>query len=378
MARSERVKVAAAAVAVTLAAVGVLVLVGVFDGDDEDSGRLPSLSRALGQDDRRINEIYTRARDSVVFIQATVVEQQQSPFGVPQEQEGVATGTGFLIDDEGSVVTNAHVVEGAREVAIRVDEDTLLSAELVGSDPATDLALLRVDPSELDAEPLPLGDSDAVEVGQLVLALGNPLGLEDTITAGIVSAKQRRITAPNGVTIENVIQTDAAVNPGNSGGPLLDFEGRVIGVNSQIATAAQGAEGFIGIAFAVPVNTVKEIVPDLADDGEVDRARLGVATVTVTPELAEQLGLEADSGALVTTVAQGSPAEQAGLRGGGTAGGAITGAGDVIVRVDDRDIASSQDLADAIAGLRAGDTAEIEFLRGGERQTVRVELTSAG
>jgi S1-C subfamily serine protease len=378
MARSERVKVAAAAVAVTLAAVGVLVLVGAFDGDVEDSGRLPAISRALGQDDRRINEIYTRARDSVVFIQATVVEQQQSPFGVPQEQEGVATGTGFLIDDEGSVVTNAHVVEGAREVAIRVDEDTLLSAELVGSDPATDLALLRVDPSELDAEPLPLGDSDAVEVGQLVLALGNPLGLEDTITAGIVSAKQRRITAPNGVTIENVIQTDAAVNPGNSGGPLLDFEGRVIGVNSQIATAAQGVEGFIGIAFAVPVNTVKEIVPDLADDGEVDRARLGVATVTVTPELAEQLGLEADSGALVTTVAQGSPAEQAGLRGGGTAGGALTGAGDVIVRVDDRDIASSQDLADAIAGLRAGDTAEIEFLRGGERRTVRVELTSAG
>jgi S1-C subfamily serine protease len=373
MGRWDRVKVAAAAVAVTLAAVGVLVAVGVFDGDD-GSGRLPAISRALGQDDRRINEIYTRARDSVVFIQATVVEQQESPFGLPQQQEGVATGTGFLIDDDGSVVTNAHVVENAQRVAIRLDEDTLVSAELVGSDPATDLALLRLDPSDLDTAPLPLGDSEAVQVGQPVLALGNPLGLEDTITAGIVSAKQRRITAPNGVTIENVIQTDAAVNPGNSGGPLLDYEGRVVGVNSQIATAGSGAEGFIGIAFAVPVNTVKQIVPDLADDGQVDRARLGVTAVTLTPELAEQLGLDVDAGALVVTVAEGSPAARAGFQGGGTAGGALTGEGDVIVRVGDRDIATSQDLADAIAGLRAGQETEIEVVRDGERRTVRVQL----
>jgi S1-C subfamily serine protease len=380
MNRRARLKVASASVAVTLAAVGLLVLVGSFGGDD-DADRaapaLPALPRAIAQDGERINEIYRRSRDSVLFIQASIVQEQTSPFGPPGGQQGVSTGTGFLIDERGSVVTNAHVVESAREVAIRVGENSLVDAELVGSDPANDIALLRVDPADIDAPPLRLGDSDAVEVGDPVFALGNPLGLEDTITAGIVSAKQRRITAPNQSTIENVIQTDAAVNPGNSGGPLLDVDGRVIGVNSQIATAGQGSTGFIGIAFAVPVNTVKEIVPDLADDGEVERPVLGVTAVTVTPPLAQQLGLEVDRGALLVGVADGSAADRAGLRGGGTPSGALTGDGDVIVRIGDRDIASTEDLANAISDLRPGDTVQVEYVRDGERGTMRVRLTDA-
>jgi S1-C subfamily serine protease len=374
MNRRARLRIAGAAVVVTLAAVGLVALLGPSGGDDEATPGLPALPRAIAQDGERINAIYRRARESVLFIQATIVQEQTSPFGPPRAREGISTGTGFLIDEEGSVVTNAHVVENAREVAIRVSESSLLDAEVVGTDPANDLALLRVDPAELDAAPLPLGDSDAVKVGDPVLALGNPLGLEDTITAGIVSAKQRRITAPNQLTIENVIQTDAAVNPGNSGGPLLDIEGRVIGVNSQIATAGQGATGFIGIAFAVPVNTVKEIVPDLADDGEVQRPVLGVTAVTVTPPLAEQLGLGVEQGALLVSVADGSAAAEAGLRAGGTPGGALTGEGDVIVRVGDRDIASTEDLANAISDLRPGDTVEVEYVRDGDRQTVRVRL----
>jgi S1-C subfamily serine protease len=299
------VKLLTGTVTVALAVVGVLALVGVFG--DESGGPAPSIPAAVGQDGERIGAIYREARDSVLFIQATIEQRQQSPFGPPRTRRGIATGTGFLIAEDGRVVTNAHVVDNAAEIAIRVDDNTLVPAEVIGTDLATDLALLRVNPEEIEAPPLPLGDSQAVEVGDPVVALGNPLGLEDTITAGIVSAKQRRITAPNQLTIENVIQTDAAVNPGNSGGPLLDMEARVIGVNSQIATASQGATGFIGIAFAVPVDTVEEIIPDLADDGRVDRPRLGVTAVTVTSELARQLNLSVEQGALLVGVAEGSP-----------------------------------------------------------------------
>jgi S1-C subfamily serine protease len=357
------------AAVVAVVAVVAVALTGAFGGG-EDSAVVP---RAFAGDHGKINEIYDGARKSVLFVQARVVRPQRSPFG-PRLREGISTGTGFVIDDSGSVVTNAHVVENARDVAIRVDENTLLPAEVVGADEGDDIALLHVDPDKLDAPPLPLGDSDAVEVGDPVLALGNPLGLEDTITAGIVSAKQRRITAPNQLTIENVIQTDAAVNPGNSGGPLLDSEGRVIGINSQIATSGPGDTGFIGIAFAVPVNTVKEVVPDLADDGKVERPTLGVTAVTLTPQLAHQLELDPSSGALVVAVAQDSAADDAGIRGGAAAGGALTGDGDVIVRVGDRRIASSEDLLNAIADLRPGDSVTIELVRDGRHRTVGAEL----
>ncbi|MDQ3676615.1 MAG: trypsin-like peptidase domain-containing protein [Actinomycetota bacterium] len=373
--RQARTKVAVAAVVVMLTAIGALALVGVLD-DDGATGP-PTVPRALAQARGAINEIYERSRESVVFVQAVIVREQGSPFG-PQVQRGIAAGTGFVIDDEGSVVTNAHVIEGAREVSIRVAENSLVRAEVVGSDAANDLALLRVDPDKLDADPLVLGDSDDVRVGDPVLALGNPLGLEDTITAGIVSAKQRRITAPNGLTIENVIQTDAAVNQGNSGGPLLDMHGRVVGVNSQIATSGRGTTGFIGIAFAVPVKTVKEIIPDLADDGQIDRARLGVTTVTLTPALAQQLGLDVKRGALVVGVTNASPAAEAGVRGAGTPRGALTRGGDVIVRVGDREIDSAEDLRNAIADLRQGDSVPIELVRDGDRRTLQVPLGKAG
>lgn len=371
----QRLKIAGAAVAGTLATVGVLALVGAFDEDRAQT--VTDVASAISPESSTINDIYGRSRDGVVFIQATIVREQRSPFG-PVRRQGVSTGTGFVLDDEGAVVTNAHVVQGAREVFIRTDKDSLLPADVVGSDLANDLALLRVDASKLDADPLPLGDSDRVRVGSAVLALGNPLGLEDTITAGIVSAKQRHITAPSGLTIEDVIQTDAAVNQGNSGGPLLDMQGRVIGVNSQIATSGQGATGFIGIAFAVPVNTVKRVIPDLADDGEVDRAQLGVTTVTVTPALAGQLGFDVERGALVVGVVVASPANAAGLRGGRTAGGALTGDGDVIVRVGAREIDSSEDLRNAISDLRRGDRVEIEVVREGDRRTLRVQLSASG
>jgi len=287
----------------------------------------------------------------------------------------VATGTGFVLDSEGFVLTNAHVVENARRVRVRLDEKTLIAADLVGSDLSTDLALLRVNPRDLDLRPLPLGASSGVKVGDPVLALGNPFGLEDTVTSGIVSALQRQIRAPDGFTIDGVIQTDAAVNPGNSGGPLMDARGRVIGVNSQIATAGPQSRGFVGIAFAVPIDTAKRIVPDLKDDGEVERAFFGVSTIEVTPTLRRSLGIEVERGVPVVNVAAGSPADRSGIRGAARGGtGALGPGGDVLLRVGDRRIESPEDVTAAVEARERGDVVEVVLSRGGRRLQTRVRL----
>lgn len=359
-----------------LVIVAVLAVVGVFDGDDPagDLGAVP-FAGAQGQDDELIQAIYERYAPGVVFIQASVTGGRRSPFGAPRPPEGVATGTGFLIDDEGLIVTNAHIVERATEVALRADDNELIPAEIVGVDLSTDLAVLRVDPEALAASPLPLGDVEGVAVGDPVVAMGNPFGLNDTITAGIVSAKQRRISAPDGFTIEDIIQTDAAVNPGNSGGPLVNLDGEVIGVNSQIATGGSGAMQFAGIAFAIPVSTVREVVPQLIEDGEVSRPVLGVSALDVGPGLAERLGLETPGGAYVYGIATGSPADEAGLSGDrGFASGALLGGGDVILEVDGEPIRGAGDLAAAIAEGEPGETITLTVVQDGERRRVEVEL----
>jgi S1-C subfamily serine protease len=320
-----------------------------------------------------INAIYRRLSPGVVFIQARVTREGSSPFGPPGGGGGVATGTGFVIDREGHVVTNAHVVQEAERASLRVEGEELVPARIVGADLSTDLAVLKVDPDDMDLVPLPLGDASEVQVGDEVLALGNPFGLEDTITSGIVSARQRRITAPNGYAIDGIIQTDAAVNPGNSGGPLVDAAGRVIGVNSQIATGG-GSRAFAGIAFAVPVSTVREIVPDLLDDGRVDRPFLGVSTIDVTPSVAERLGLSVEDGAYVVAVVDGGPAQRAGIRPAEGSGGALLAGGDVIVRIGDREIGGTDDVEQAVLDQRIGDEVEIELVRAGERRTVTVQL----
>jgi len=359
-------------VAVTaLAIVGLAALIGVLD----DTGSSAAGCVATSVDPGRINRIYDRASPGVVFIQAKSPRPRRSPIG-PQPRRAVSTGTGFVIDREGRIITNAHVVEDARRIRIRFGESSLIDAQLVGRDDANDLALLRVDPGDVQLDPLPLGDSSTVDVGDPVVAIGNPLGLRDTITSGIVSAEHRRITSPSGVTIDDVIQTDAAVNPGNSGGPLLDADGRVIGVTSQIATT--GARGFVGIAFAIPAATVKRVVADLEEDGDIDRPALGVTAVSVTPPLAAQLGLETSRGALVVSVAPRSPAARAGLRGEDQPNGVLTGKGDVIVRVGDKRIRSSGDLAGAIGALVPKRSVELEFVRHATQHTVSVRPGTSG
>jgi S1-C subfamily serine protease len=330
---------------------------------------------STGTSGRSVRDIYKQEGRGVVFIQSDgVTTDSGSPFGAPQQ--GTATGSGFVVDSDGTIVTNAHVVEGADSVQVRFDENgEFVPAEVKGVDTDTDLAVLKVDPSDVsgDLTPVPLGDSSKTQVGDSVIAIGNPFGYSRTVTTGIVSGLQREIQAPNGFTIPDVIQTDASINPGNSGGPLLDANGRVIGINSQIATG--GGQGSVGIGFAVPVNTAKRLLPDLKAGEKIERAYLGVQMQDVTAQLAEDLNLAADKGALVVEVTKDSPADKAGLRGGRTqTSQGVPAGGDLIVEVDGKAVSDSSEVASAISQKRPGDETEITYYRGDSKKTVTVEL----
>jgi S1-C subfamily serine protease len=335
----------------------------------------PAADSSSDDDGLTVTEIYDRDGPGVVYIQAEVRSQTTSPFGLPQDDSGIATGSGFVLDKEGYILTNSHVVEGATEAGVRFTEESpLVEAKVVGSDLSTDLAVLKIDPDEAPKlTPLVLGDSGKIRVGDPVIAIGNPFGYSRTVTTGIVSALQRQITAPNNFQIDNVIQTDASINPGNSGGPLIDARGQVVGINSQIATG--GSNGSVGIGFAVPVNTAKQIVPQLKEDGKVERAYLGVTTTSVTEQLAEDLNLPVEEGALIQDVAADGPADEAGLRAGRTElGQGLRVGGDIIVAVDGQDIARNSDVAEVILDNKPGDKVEIEYFRGDDRKKVTVEL----
>ncbi len=321
---------------------------------------------------RSVADIFEEEGRGVVFVQARGVSSD-SPFG---GEEGTATGSGFLVDDDGTILTNAHVVAGSDDVTVSFENDkgNEIEAEVKGRDVDTDLAVLKIDPDEADGvAPIPLGDSSKAEVGDPVIAIGNPFGFTRTVTTGIVSAVQRRIDAPNDFSIGNVIQTDASINPGNSGGPLLDSQGRVIGINAQIATG--GSESSVGIGFAIPVNTAKEVLPQLEKGGEIERGYLGVQAADVSQTVADQLDLPVEEGALIQEVVPGGPADRSGLRAGRrpTSSG-LTAGGDVIVAIQGEKIENSTDLVAAIEGLDPGQEVEIELYRGDEKRTETVKL----
>ena len=356
----------------------ILISTNVIDtGDDTTVVReAPVTQTASGDGDARsFRDIYKREGRGVVFVEADGVSEEQSVFGTPNE--GTANGSGFVVDREGTILTNAHVVSGAESVTVSFSEDgDAVDAEVRGVDESTDLAVLRIDPDDVEnLTPMPLGDSSNVAVGDAVVAIGNPYGFQRTVTTGIVSALQREITAPNGFQINDVIQTDASINPGNSGGPLLDSSGRVIGINSQIATGGT-SQGSVGIGFAVPINTAKSLLPELREGGEIERAYLGVTMAEVNEDVARQLDLPVDHGALVQEAVEGGPADDAGVRGAGGAGvgSAAAAGGDLIVKVDGEDVDGDADVAAAIEDNRPGDTVEIEYYRGGDLETTRVEL----
>jgi S1-C subfamily serine protease len=321
---------------------------------------------------RSIGDIYARSARGVVQVIATQVSSD-SPFFGPQETR--ASGSGFVIDKAGHIVTNYHVIEGAREVQVNFSGDDRMDAKVVGSDPSSDIAVLQIDAQARALTPLPLGDSDTVRVGDAVIAIGNPFSLERTVTAGIVSALQRRITAPDGFAIDEVIQTDAAINRGNSGGPLLNADGRVIGVNAQIETETGGN---VGIGFAIPINTVKEVVSQLIERGKVEHAYLGVEMATIDETLAETFNLPVEQGVLVMRVHDDSPAERAGLKGGTTNvvvdGESYLLGGDIITKAEDEEIESADELGNVVASNDPGDEVEFEIRREGETQTITVTL----
>jgi putative serine protease PepD len=314
-------------------------------------------------------DIYRRAAPGVVYIRARSVQQTQSPFDVfPRTQENVATGSGFVLDEKGDILTNAHVVASSLDVRVSFSDHRTVAARVIGKDADTDLAVLSVNPKEVKLHPLTLGDSGGVRVGDPTVAIGNPFGLERTLTTGVVSALQRRITAPSGFAIDDVIQTDAAINPGNSGGPLLDAAGRVIGVNSQIATGGAGSSGSVGIGFAVPAATVRRVLPELERAGHVSRSFLGIR------------GREATDGVLVEEVQAGAPAARAGIKGGNREaidardGSVVVLGGDVLTKVAGKDVKSMDDVHSALDALRPGTKVLVELKRGDKAIEATVQL----
>jgi S1-C subfamily serine protease len=323
-------------------------------------------------------DIYDRDAPGVAFVRARTIATEPSPFDVYDSPatDAESTGSGFVIDTAGHILTNAHVVDHATAVTVTLGGDQTRPAQIVGKDAATDLALLKVAPDGLALHPLELGDSSAVRVGDPTVAIGNPFGFDRTLTTGVVSALQRRITAPGGYTIDDVIQTDAALNPGNSGGPLIDAAGRVIGVNSQIATGGTGS-GSVGIGFAVPVDTARRVLAALKADGRVDRPWLGIHFVPLDPSL-RTLGL-GEHGLLVQDVKPGGPAARAGMVGGNrpytlTTGDVLLVGGDVVTAIDGRPVNSTADVARVLRSRMPGETVDVQVRRGGRLETLPVEL----
>ena len=328
-----------------------------------------------------VNQIYKADGGGVAFVQATEEPKEAAspfdPFG-ETESGGVATGSGFVIDTEGHLLTNNHVIEGASKIEVKLgSSEKFYTAKVVGADPSTDLALLKVEAPSDQLHPLKLGDSAGVEVGDPVVAIGNPFGLDRTVTSGIVSALQRQIEAPAGFSISHVIQTDAAINPGNSGGPLINAEGEVIGINSQIETGG-GNDGNVGIGFAIPIDTAREVAKQIEENGKVEHAYMGIEGGSVTPELAKALNLPVDHGVLVASVAKNGPAEKAGIKGGNTSatieGAEVTLGGDIITKLEGKSISTIEDLVNVIDGKKPGDKLEVTVLRGGNEKSFTVTL----
>jgi putative serine protease PepD len=346
-------KITAGAAALVIAAGTGAATYAALDGGGPTavaSSSSPGTAKTVDNGALTIGEVYDRTNASVVEITVTTQAPVEGPMGSGTAQ---AQGSGFVYDANGHVVTNAHVVDGAQSAKVRFADGTTHDATVVGVDASTDLAVLKVDAPSSALHPVELADSSQVAVGDVVVAIGSPFGLENSVTAGIVSALGRSMQAPNGYTITGAIQTDAAINHGNSGGPLLDLDGKVVGVNAQIESESGGNDG---VGFAIPSKTVASVVGQILDGGAVEHAYLGVSVTEATG---------ATAGARLADVRSGTPAAEAGLQGG-----------DVVTAVDGDAVGSAAALQSAIDAKKPGDRVIVDYLRSGERRTVRVTLAT--
>ena len=376
--------------------VALLALAGCGGGDDDDRPQGGGDESAPRSETTRVEVIENSGREggfdpkAIYESEAPGVVTVISLFGsdglesvLEGEEGGGGVGSGFVLNGEGEIATNAHVVTSgqgdamrrAREVYVEFADGNTVEAEVMGADPNADIALLKIDPEGLSLRPLPLGESTGVEVGEPVAAIGSPFGEQQSLSIGVVSAIDRSIQSLTNFRISGAIQTDAAINPGNSGGPLVDGEGRVIGVNQQIKSTSGGGEG---VGFAVPIDAVKRSLDMLRKDGEADYAYLGVASVELYPQLVEKFGLDVQKGAWVQEVNPGGPAEEAGIKGGGSPvefqAQSYRPGGDVITKVDGRPVEDSAELADVIADHAPGEEVPLEIHRDGDVRQVEVKL----
>lgn len=324
-------------------------------------------------DEQNNIEVYRSMSPGVAFIKTTSVDEDD--WG--NVEEGRGSGSGSVIDGNGNILTNNHVVQDAQKLTVNLGGNKVYPAKIVGTDPDTDLAVIKIDAPREALTVVPLGDSNQLVVGQKVLAIGNPFGLDRTLTTGVISGLQRPIRtrpqagSPQGRLIEGAIQTDASINPGNSGGPLLDSHGRMIGINSQILSPAGGS---VGVGFAVPINIAKRVIPQLIQYGEVRRPKLGVNALSVEQLKAQGLNLPTDSGLFIRSVLAGGPAAQAGIRGLSQNANGDVVFGDIITTVDGEKMTELDDLYRVLDRKQIGDTAQVEVFRDGKRSVIPVRL----
>jgi S1-C subfamily serine protease len=377
-----------------VAAAALVVAVGLAacGGDDPvttttttTDGTAASVAPAsAGEFDAR--QVYEKAAPGVVTI-LSVFDGSSSAGILGGGGPAAGQGSGFVISSDGEIVTNAHVVTDAeasgggdihpaKEVYVQFPDRNQVAADIVGFDPFADVALLKVDPDGLDLNPLDLGSSSEIQVGQHVAAIGSPFGEQNSLSVGVISATGRSVESLTDFQIDDAIQTDAAINPGNSGGPLLDADARVLGINQQIRTASGADEG---VGFAVPVDLVQRSIDQLRDDGTAEYAYIGVTTQGLYPQLADRLDIDAEHGALIAEVVPGSPADDAGLQGGDQEirfqGPQVTVGGDVIVSVDGHELVEEADLARLISLRQPGDTVTLEVIKGDSGDTESIDVT---
>jgi S1-C subfamily serine protease len=324
---------------------------------------------SVASDEQNNIEVYKAIASGVANISTTV--RSRDMFGMVREGEG--SGSGSVIDEQGHILTNYHVIEGAQKLSVSFGGNKTYQARVIGGDPDTDLAVIQIDAPREELRIVPFGDSDQLVVGQKVLAIGNPFGLDRTLTTGVISGLQRPLRARNDRPIEGAIQTDASINPGNSGGPLLDSRGRMIGINSQILSPS-GASA--GVGFAIPINIAKRIVPQLIENGVVRRPRLGVVTRAVK-DLRDQVRLPVADGLIILQVAPGSAASAAGIRGLVQTDDGDVELGDIITSVDGQAVNTQDDLYRALDKRQIGDTIQVEVFRNNRRVTLPVRLTES-